>query len=261
MSTNLIVGVTGKRGHGKSEWVRRHLISDNRLLIADALGEHRDWTTSLDCDLPEQLSIIAAQGKNAFRLACPLPIDDEEKLIAIDYLCRAAYLAARFAEAPVTLVIEECDHRAASTANWTNPGLNLLIQYGRHGPVNVVWTARYMGAVSRRLTSETDIHILFAVHEPRWLEAIADRLGEQAAEEASKLKRYHYLKIIPAQSLIIGVNADGKETWRQTLGFVETAQPSSEERLEDETGESEETQPNGKEGLEDETSESEETES
>ena len=44
-----------------------------------------------------------------------------------------------------------------------------------------------MAEVSRTLTAMTDVFILFATTEPRDLDAILDRCGDQLAEKVSRL--------------------------------------------------------------------------
>ena len=89
--------------------------------------------------------------------------------------------------------LEEIDYYCSS--GFQNFGLNLIVQYGRHGPVNLLWTARNLVKVSRTLTSETDIYILFRMQEPAWLDALAERLGDEVAQEVSTLEKFEYLTV------------------------------------------------------------------
>jgi len=189
MPQNSIIGLSGMRGHGKSTLLRKSLSDQPRVLVIDTLGEHQKgedhagWTKPLEGNIGNNIdSIVAGRFSRATVL---LPVDEEEQQASFLYYCRAVYAAARRLKETITLVVEEIDWY--SQPGWENEGLKLIIQYGRHGPVNLVWTARNIGSVSRKLTSETNHYFLFHVQEPIWIDAMVKRLGANVAEAVMNL--------------------------------------------------------------------------
>ena len=73
------------------------------------------------------------------------------------------------------------------TPSYQPPALDRIIRLGRHRRLDVVWTAQRMAEVSRRITSATDLFILFAHTEPRDLDAIAARCGPEVADQVAGL--------------------------------------------------------------------------
>src|SRR5258708_15219672 len=195
MPANAIIGVVGMRGHGKSTKMRETLHDRPHVLVVDRLAEHGGegnnpgWTETLKGSISQNINRILS-GKWQ-RVSVLLPVNEEEQQIAFLYYCRAVYACARKLKSDLTLVVEEIDWY--SKPNWENEGLKLIIQYGRHGPVNLVWTARNIGSGSRKLTSETDMYVLFRVQEPIWLDAMRERLSTEVAERVSELPEFHFL--------------------------------------------------------------------
>lgn len=194
MVSNDIIAVVGMRDHGKTTWVRKHVEQEGNLIVVDSLGDHTlgkkgrppwlgapDHRDNLEAVL-EEIELGAAKGE--FQIGVPLPPDEEEQKIWFDFLCKEAYQTAEY-HGGATLVVEEMGLFTEPT--YTPTGLNLIVQYGAHAGVNLVWTSRNVGEVSRRLTSETDLYILFAHHEPRWLDALDERLSEEVAERVRLL--------------------------------------------------------------------------
>ncbi|MCI0558286.1 MAG: hypothetical protein MN733_07300 [Nitrososphaera sp.] len=187
MKANSIVCIAGMRGEGKSTFLRRILANLNRVLIIDTLAEHSDYKTV------SQEEYIKAARSGPFRLRTLIPPQSDEQQQAFETFAKLTFALAQESASRITLAIEEVDWYSHPSAE--NPGLNLLIQYGRHGPVDLLYTTRSLVSISRKLTSETDCYILFRQQEPRWLDALADRVGDDVAQEVELLQRYHYVKV------------------------------------------------------------------
>lgn len=211
---NRIIGIVGMRGHGKSTLLRELVDGASKMLIIDTLVEHSDpdedalWK-ALPVLSNSYLDAIHKIETNKFdRHALLLPPVQDHQQIVFEYYCKAAFAAAVRYKQPVFFVIEEADW--FSNPNWENEGLTLLIQYGRHGPVNLIWTARNIGAVSRKLTSETDAYFLFHIQEPGWLDSLGERLGVDVADRVKLLQPQQYITVKTGG--LWGAHAEGKET-------------------------------------------------
>lgn len=197
---NHIIAVVGMRDMGKTTYLRKLLADEPRILIVDSLGDHGFGSKGIPAwcetpkskELPEILQEIEAHKDEPWRLAVPMPPDDEDKEVWFDFLCNEAWQTGR-EHGILTLVVEEMGYY--TQAGWTPPGLNTIIQYGAHAPVNLIWTSRNPGEVTRRLTSETNLYVLFRVQEPRWVEALEDRLTEEVAERVPQLEPGEYIMV------------------------------------------------------------------
>jgi hypothetical protein len=189
MKRNSIIGIAGMRGHGKSTILREKVSGLPRVLIIDTLADHGEWAPRLPGGEREQIDAITA-GKFTCNSVL-VPVEEDAQQFLFQAYAKACYASAVQQKQEVTLVVEEVDWY--SNPNWENEGLKLIVQYGRHGPVNLVWTARNLGSVSRKLTSETDLYILFSVQEPAWLDALSERLGADVSSEVSGLEQFHYI--------------------------------------------------------------------
>ncbi len=191
MLQNLIIGIPGMKGYGKSTYLKELVEDESSLVIVDTLGEHKDWCPECPGEsIREQVEMLA-EPPEEFRWSFMLnPSDSESHL---DYLCKAAYRAGG-----MTFVLEEADY--FSSANRDCEGMELLIRYGRHRGINLVWLCRNVVEVSRRLSSQTDVYVMFRTAEPLYIEKLAKRLSPELALEIQSLPRFHYLICQPGQS-------------------------------------------------------------
>lgn len=187
---NYILGFTGMRGQGKSATMKEELrrAGDKRIVIVDPMLEHTDIAVPMRGEINDILLSLddAFRNHERFRFAIAAPVDDDEKEIFMRHI--ANYCCDNAKGKPVTLVVDEIDYFCTRTS--CNSGLNRVIQYGRHYPVNLVWSARSLQSVYIRLTSETNITRIFCVYEPAWLDAIQERWGQDVAEMVRALP-YH----------------------------------------------------------------------
>lgn len=188
---NLIVGIVGIKGYGKSTYLRELVADEGSLVVVDTLGEHMDWCPSCPAEtLKEQVEMLA-EPPEEFRWSFMLNPEDSEN--HLNFLAKAAYRAGG-----MTFVLEEADF--FSRPNKDSQGLELLIRYGRHRGINIVWLARNPGEVSRRLTSQTDVFVLFKTSEPLFVDKLAKRLSPEIAAQITQLEKFHYLICEPGSS-------------------------------------------------------------
>lgn len=182
---NVIVGVAGMKGHGKSTYLRNMLQDEPALALVDTLGEHSAWCEPFPSPLLEDQVLFLAGPPPSFRHSFVLPAGKELEP-HFNFLCRAAYISGG-----MTVAVEEVDYFSSSGSD--AEGLELLIRYGRHRGVNLVWVARNLVEVSRRLTSQTDAYVLFRTQEPRYIEGLGERLTPEIAREVEQLPQFEYI--------------------------------------------------------------------
>lgn len=184
---NEIIGIAGMKGFGKSTFMKQTFSSEPAVALIDTLGEHADWFPRCpEPSIPGQVLYLASppeQFQTSFILN-PFGGGNAH----FNALMKAAYLAG-----DMTLIIEEMDNY--SRANSEEPGTKLIINYGRHRLVNLVWITRNLPAVSRLVTSQTDIFILFRQQEPIYLESMADRFTPEIVEQVAILPQFEYLAV------------------------------------------------------------------
>jgi len=186
---NVIVGVVGRKGSGKST-----IVSDRpvallqrcpRIVLWDAMGEHV-W-------IPNNYSDID-------RLEQFLKHNKDEETFAVAFIPpKGLDLAEAFTEfgdivysaGNLMLCVEEVP--MLCTASYLPPEFDGLVRLGRHRHISMLWTAQRAAEVARRLTAATDWFVLFRSTEPRDLEAIADRCGEETADHVQQLGEHEYI--------------------------------------------------------------------
>jgi hypothetical protein len=180
---NRIIGVVGRKGSGKSTLARRVLERCPRLFAFDTMGEHK-WIPNGFHDLDradEFLAWAEMQERFAGRY---VPEGD----IAGDFAELAGMV---YSQGQMLFVIEEIP--LLCSASYVPPELGKLVRLGRHRRVSLLWTAQRMAEVSRTLTAMTDIFVLFATTEPRDLDAIHDRCGDEIADKVSRLGLHDFI--------------------------------------------------------------------
>lgn len=181
---NVICGIAGMKGYGKSTYLQQLLQNDQCLALIDTLGEHSSWCPECpERNIAAQVRALASPPEK-FRWSFRLP--PGKAASAFNFLARAAYMAGE-----MTFAVEEIDY--FSSANADEEGTELLVRYGRHRRVDLVWLTRNITDVSRRLTSQTDCYVFFRIQEPRYIESLGDRIGYEVAEEVAVLPKFHYL--------------------------------------------------------------------
>ena len=180
---NVVIGIAGKRGSGKSTVLKSIALDAPRLLVWDLLGEHRWCPNPLRNEREISAFISWAHGRERFA-ARVVPDDTDDE--TFEALCQLAYREGR-----LLLVIEEV--AMISKPNWLPPSLDKIVRLGRHRGVSVAWTTQRLSEVARRLTSTTDAFLLFFHHEPRDVEAIQQRCGIAVADTVSQLGRHNFV--------------------------------------------------------------------
>ncbi|MGA2204339.1 MAG: hypothetical protein ABSG40_20535 [Terriglobales bacterium] len=175
---NRIIGVVGRKGSGKSAKAREIMGSCPRLLVFDSMAEH-DFVPNTFTDLDELDQFLAWATLRPTFAGRFIPQGDLEQ-----EFCELASMI--YDQGNMMLAIEEVPMLTRSPA-YLPPEFDRLVRLGRHHCVSLLWTAQRMAEVARRLTAATDYFVLFSHTEPRDLDAIADRCGDEIAEQVSRL--------------------------------------------------------------------------
>lgn len=180
---NVVIGIAGKRGSGKSTILKSIALTAPRLLVWDLLGEHR-WCPNALHNATEISAFVSwAHGRERFA-ARVVPEDTSDD--TFEALCQLAYREGR-----LLLVVEEV--AMISKPNWLPASFDKVVRLGRHRGVSVAWTTQRLSEVARRLTSTTDAFLLFFHHEPRDVEAIQQRCGVAVADVVSGLGKHNFV--------------------------------------------------------------------
>jgi hypothetical protein len=181
VSQNVIVGIAGRRGCGKSTVARRILERCPRIVLWDPLGEHR-WCPNELGSVGELERFLAwAEGRQTFAARCVVQWGDlEEEFDGV------AELVYEYGD--LVLGVEEVP--LICTPGALPAGFDRLVRLGRHQRVSVLYTGQRLAEVARRLTAATDYFVLFRHSEPRDLDGIAERCGTEVAVRVSELSRH-----------------------------------------------------------------------
>jgi len=173
---NKVIGCVGLRGSGKSTALREIVSCRERLVVIDPLGEHRFGHVA---DFDEGLEAL---GEVADRKVFAVTIQPGRGDLsdAVDAICEECFEIGN-----LWLAIEEVPQFC--TASWMPEGLDMLARMGRHRGVSLVYTGQRFAEIPRRLTSTTDVFVLFGQREPSDLQALAGRVGRETAERVERL--------------------------------------------------------------------------
>jgi DNA helicase HerA-like ATPase len=163
--------------------LRELLEKESRIILWDPLSEH-SWCPNKITDLPRLDSFFYWTRQREKFAARFVPMSALEE--SFDSVCDMVYRRARLA-----FGVEEVGD--ISKPNYLPDRFDHLVRLGRHRAVDILWTSQRAGEVARRLTAQTDEFIIFRHTEPRDLEAISERCGDEVEARVRQLGPHEYL--------------------------------------------------------------------
>lgn len=180
---NLIGGIVGRKGSGKSTLFRKFLELHPRVFIFDPMAEHA-WVPNTFYELDDANQFLAwADMQQTFAGRF---IPESEMQEGFSEACMLVYEHGR-----MTFGVEEVP--MLCQPQWLPPDFDRIVRLGRHRRLNIVWTAQRMSEAARRLTAATDRFAFFSCTEPRDLDAIADRCGPELADRVAGLGHHDWI--------------------------------------------------------------------
>lgn len=191
---NLVIGVTGRKGSGKSYWTQ------NEIMAVWRTNPNRSIALF---DPEEEMTHLVGKTENVID---PYSIGDfidssreqEEPKFIVDCVpashveWNANYFARRVFERKDMLVVFE------EMAYYTRPqqkddSICDLFRRGRKRNIDVVWTTQSISEVAVPARRATDIWVIFQHSDPRDFDALEERVGKETTEKVRALKMHEFL--------------------------------------------------------------------
>lgn len=152
---NYIIGIMGRKGSGKTEFLKKAIGNIDRYIIVDTLKEYEKGVIF---DSVYQLkNFIDLHGVNNQFHVIFRPLNDE----SMEYFLTTCLTRIQ----NYTLILEEVDYWCNSY--FIHPVLKNMIRYGRHFNKNMLWISRCPYEINRFLTRNCDLIVTFVQTEDR----------------------------------------------------------------------------------------------
>jgi len=200
---NVIIGIIGRKGTGKSTITREILKRSRRLFVFDTANDH-GWIPDTFVQIDEAVLFIFDKGTSeADYKARYIPEEEEED----DALVRDVNEIAKmiWETGNVCFVIEELP--MMSSAQWAPAKVKRLFRLGRHRGINLLYTGQRAAEIPRIATHSTDVFILFHTSEPLDLDRISERCGPECAAVVSALGDHEFVVFDVRQKSLIEIDS------------------------------------------------------
>jgi hypothetical protein len=157
----MVTVVLGKRGSGKSEYVKRNILPDlktENYIIFDPLAEYGKFGVICE-SFPEMENYIETQRAKGKKYHAILRFEETDEWERAFYLYKLGNL---------TMLIEEIDWHCSPLK--ISPGLEKNLKYGRHYNCDIVAISRRPAEINRLITSQAQLMIVFEITEPKDIE-------------------------------------------------------------------------------------------
>jgi len=182
----MICTVLGRRGCGKTTYIKSILQNESRLLILDTLGEFE--SESVVTNSIEFIDALESKIGGYFQIVFrPYNVDPNK---AFEVIAKSAWIVG-----DLTMVIDEIDILASPISVPFELSRNL--RYGRHRGLSLIAASRRAAEIPRLLTSQSDSIVSFNQTEPRDIQYLTSCCGSLFAEMTTKLQKFEYLLFDP----------------------------------------------------------------
>lgn len=176
----MITCVFGRRGEGKTTWIKNHIIKPSPLpcIIVDTLNEYEKEAVLMNVTD----DIIFNNFKVRFR---------PETDLDFEILCRC--ISNNLYRFGLNVIVSEVDFW---TSSYQIPYTFLnCLRYSRHYRLNIICDVRNPVELNRKISALADRFIIFKITEPRYLDYFK---GYDIAlpSRISNLKTHHYVEYI-----------------------------------------------------------------
>lgn len=222
---NRIVAIIGRKRSGKSTMLAERLKTAERLIVFDPLGEHcgkKGWLPNEISSLSELEALFRWTRKRSQFAAGYVPGENLEEEVegVASVLYQRGNLVFRIEEVPLIC-----------SPSYLPPVLGKLIRTGRHRQIDITWTAQRASECARTLTSLTDEFVLFSQTEPRDLDAIAARCGDEVAHKVAELGRHDYITWDVGARQLVEHSSTGAQTQAQAVDGRQAAENGRRVRI------------------------------
>ena len=182
MTDGSVTFVTGRRGSGKTTWIKNHVARLSRVLVWDWRGEYSFPPIST----PKILEMFRSQTFQ-FTYRPDYTADLPEQFNVLAYCILHMQAAQNF-----TLIVDE----AYMVCPQNSEGeLGKMIRLTRPKNINLIVSSQRPCLVPGVFRSESDQFIIFHLHNPADVYLIRSIFGEHAAEKVSHLHKFQYLNL------------------------------------------------------------------
>jgi len=174
----------GKKGSGKTTWIKKNLIQFKKIIIIDTIGEYKHY--GLCAENFDQFEYYLTKHYLDRRFVINIQVDEREEIDKI------FNFIIRYKLENLTIIADEVQKYYSN--NDFNPDFDRLINFGRHYGINIIGTSRRPSSIKKDLIANADKIILFRIQETNDLKylKILDAAGKK---EVMNLPDYEF-KII-----------------------------------------------------------------
>lgn len=191
MIANQIVAVFGKKGSGKSRWVKAYAQRATKpVVVFDVMDEYSEQGACRSDPLPRCLRFHEDDSASGLRRFLDYiertgRIPERSAIVArpedFDTLCRWS-----MRQGQVLLIVEEADCYV-SPSKLSKAGADLL-RRGRHVGVDQVWVSRVPSEIHRDVTRNADLEVYFQLQEGIDHDWVRKRCGDSVLDRVRNLK-------------------------------------------------------------------------
>jgi len=180
---NRVRVIFGRKGSGKSYYIKGRVRREPRLIVWDLLSEY----AGLYSDRPLRDATLVYSAAQLADLAGRRPLGR----VVVQAPREEAPLVFRFARraGDLTLVVDEVNLYCSPSG--ADPELLELLRLGRHARLDLYLAARRPAEVHRDVTAQADEITVFRTTESRDLDYFSRLAGQDFADRLTTLPRWH----------------------------------------------------------------------